>query len=177
MKRELDMAAAERAPLTPQQRLSLSRRALVRQLNGVSEPHEDQHYRPTQAAEDELEYAHTEAAAALPPLGEPSGRPAGLSGNVWFSMGRSVVQRWWQRHPAQAVGQLARPLLESYARKQPAKLMAIAAATGAVVVLVKPWRLLSVTAVLAAVLKTSDVADVVNTLMQKNSSPPRKDPS
>jgi hypothetical protein len=171
------MAAAERAPLTPQQRLSLSRRALVRQLNGVSEPHEDQHYRPTQAAEDELEYAHTEAAAALPPLGEPSGRPAGLSGNVWFSMGRSVVQRWWQRHPAQAVGQLARPLLESYARKQPAKLMAIAAAAGAVVVLVKPWRLLSVTAVLAAVLKTSDVADVVNTLMQKNSSPPRKDPS
>jgi hypothetical protein len=130
MKRELDMAAAERAPLTPQQRLSLSRRALVRQLNGVSEPHEDQHYRPTQAAEDELEYAHTEAAAALPPLGEPSGRPAGLSGNVWFSMGRSVVQRWWQRHPAQAVGQLARPLLESYARKQPAKLMAIAAAAG-----------------------------------------------
>ena len=177
MKREPDMAAAERAPLTPQQRLSLSRRALVRQLNGVSEPHEDQHYRPTQAAEDELEYAHTEAAAALPPLGEPSGRPAGLSGNVWFSMGRSVVQRWWQRHPAQAVGQLARPLLESYARKQPAKLMAIAAAAGAVVVLVKPWRLLSVTAVLAAVLKTSDVADVVNTLMQKNSSPPRKDPS
>jgi hypothetical protein len=177
MKRELDMAAAERAPLTPQQRLSLSRRALVRQLNGVSEPHEDQHYRPTQAAEDELEYAHTEAAAALPPLGEPSGRPAGLSGNVWFSMGRSVVQRWWQRHPAQAVGQLARPLLESYARKQPAKLMAIAAAAGAVVVLVKPWRLLSVTAVLAAVLKTSDVADVVNTLMQKNSSSPRKDPS
>ncbi|MGJ7569826.1 hypothetical protein ACSFBX_04770 [Variovorax sp. RB2P76] len=177
MKRELDMAAAERAPLTPQQRLSLSRRALVRQLNGVSEPHQDQHYRPTQAAEDELEYAHTEAAAALPPLGEHSARPAGLSGNVWFSMGRSVVQRWWQRHPAQAVGQLARPLLESYARKQPAKLMAIAAAAGAVVVLVKPWRLLSVTAVLAAVLKTSDVADVVNTLMQKNSSSPRKDPS
>ncbi|MGJ7557073.1 hypothetical protein ACSFBI_24040 [Variovorax sp. RB3P1] len=169
------MAAAERAPLTPQQRLSLSRRALVRQLNGVSEPHEDQHYRPTQSAEDELEYAHTEAAAALPTLGESSGRPAGLSGNVWFSMGRSVVQRWWQRHPAQAVGQLARPLLESYARKQPAKLMAIAAAAGAVVVLVKPWRLLSVTAVLAAVLKTSDVADVVNTLMQKNSSSPRKD--
>ena len=172
------MAVAERSPLTPQQRLSLSRRALVRQLNGVSEPHEEQHYRPTQVAEDELEYAHAEAAAALPPLGERNGRPqGGLSGNLWFSMGRNVVQRWWQRHPAHAAGQLARPLLESYARKQPAKLMAIAAGTGALVVLVRPWRLLSVTAVLAAVLKTSDVADVVNTLMQKNSSSPRKDPS
>ena len=78
--------------------------------------------------------------------------------------------------PAHAAGQLARPVLEHYARKQPAKLMAIAAATGAALVLVRPWRLLSVTAVLAAVLKTSDVADVVNTLMQKNTSPPRKDP-
>jgi hypothetical protein len=54
--------------------------------------------------------------------------------------------------------------------------MAVAAAPGAVLVLVKPWRLLSLTAVLAAVLKTSDVADIVNTLMQKTTSPPRKDP-
>jgi hypothetical protein len=30
---------------------------------------------------------------------------------------------------------------------------------------VKPWRLLSVTALVAAVLKTSDVADMVTTLM------------
>jgi len=39
----------------------------------------------------------------------------------------------------------------------------------------KPWRLLSITAVLAAVVKTSDVADMVTTLMQKNANP-RKDP-
>lgn len=169
------MAAAERALLTPQQRLSLSRRALVRQLNGISETRDDRHHLPTQTAEDELEYAHHDAAAALPPHGEHKERFRGLKGNIWFSMGRSVAQRWWQRHPAHAVGQLARPLLESYARTQPAKLMALAAATGAVAVLVKPWRLLSVTAVMAAVLKTSDVADVVNTLMQKNSSPTRKD--
>jgi len=86
-----------------------------------------------------------------------------------------MAERWWRRHPAHAAAQLARPLLEHYARKEPAKLMAVAAATGAVLVLVKPWRLLSVTAVLAAALKTSDVADIVNTLMQKT-TPPRKDP-
>lgn len=77
--------------------------------------------------------------------------------------------------PANAVGQLARPLLDRYAREQPAKLMAAAAAAGALVVLVKPWRLLSITAVLAAALKTSDVADLVTTLMHKNPSPSRKD--
>jgi hypothetical protein len=54
--------------------------------------------------------------------------------------------------------------------------MAIAAATGAAIVLVKPWRLLSLTAVLAAVLKTSDVADVINTLMHQKNTSPRKDP-
>ena len=91
-------------------------------------------------------------------------------------MARSMTERWWRRHPAHAMGQLARPVLEHYARKEPAKLMAISAATGAALVLLKPWRLLSFTAVLAAVLKTSDVADVVNTLMQKNSSA-RKDPT
>jgi hypothetical protein len=86
-----------------------------------------------------------------------------------------VVRRWWRRHPANAAGQLARPLLERYAREEPAKLVGAAAAAGALVVLVKPWRLLSITAVLAAVVKTSDVADMVTTLMQKNANP-RKDP-
>ncbi|SEJ60213.1 hypothetical protein SAMN05444746_102754 [Variovorax sp. OK212] len=167
------MVSAERAPMTPQQRLSLSRRALVRQLNGGAD---DREYARQAAADpssydesdDDLEYAH-DSSDAIP-------RRRQGSGNVWLSVGRNVVERWWQRHPAHAAGQLARPLLERYARKEPAKLMAIAAATGAVVVLVKPWRLLSATAVLAAVLKTSDVADIVTTLMQKTSSPPRKDP-
>ena len=69
-------------------------------------------------------------------------------------------------------------MLEHYARKEPVKVMAVAAATGSLLVLVRPWRLLSATAVLAAVLKTSDVADLITTLMSKSPSsprPPRKD--
>lgn len=168
------MASVERPPLTPQQRLALSRRALVRQLHGGAHDSDHEHHAPRMAADavhadrdgdDDLEYAHHDMPDAAP-----------RSGNVWLGIGRSVVERWWRRHPAHAAGQLARPLLERYARKEPAKLMAIAAATGAVVVLVRPWRLLSATAVLAAVLKTSDVADIVTTLMQKTTSPPRKDP-
>ena len=168
------MVSAERHLLTPQQRLALSRRALVRQLNDGADAPDN----------DDLEYAQHEASAAAPPhdqhprnpRGERGRREGGGRNNVWLGVGRSVVERWWRRHPAHAVGQLARPLLEHYARKEPAKLMAAAAATGAVLVLVRPWRLLSATAVLAAVLKTSDVADLVNTLMQKTPSPPRKDP-
>ncbi|MEJ7687246.1 MAG: hypothetical protein WKG52_09795 [Variovorax sp.] len=141
--------AAEHENLTPQQRLALSRKALVYQLQGG---------RPAPRASD--------AASA-----SPSDRPAGLLDHfAWTSVARSMTQRWWRRHPANAVGQLARPLLDRYARDQPVKLVTAAATIGVLVVLVKPWRLLSVTALLAALLKTSDIADIVTALMHKRSN-------
>lgn len=172
------MNSDERSSLTPQQRLALSRRALVRQLNGDADAANDDaqpRAERDRELEDELEYAFDDPSAAAPRRKRHPQNPRRGRNNVWLSMGRGVVERWWRRHPAHAIGQLARPLLEHYARKEPAKLMAAAAATGAVLVLVKPWRLLSTTAVLAAVLKTSDVADLVNTLMRKTTSLPRKD--
>ncbi|RZL68272.1 MAG: hypothetical protein EOP77_01875 [Variovorax sp.] len=141
--------ADELSSLTAKERLAISRRALVNQLQGgkrAPAPADDSH-------------------------GEPSTVEPRSSGFLdrfpWASVARNVGERWWRRHPANAMGQLARPLLERYARKQPFKLVAAASAVGALAVLVKPWRLLSVTAVLAALLKTSDVADVVNSLMHK----------
>lgn len=135
----------------------MSRRALVVQLQG-SRPGSEQH-----DPQDDL--------YALP---EAPRRPGAFDQFAWSAVARGVVRRWWRRHPANAVGQVARPLLERYAREEPAKLIGAAAAAGALAVLVKPWRLLSITAVIAAVIKTSDVADMVTTLMQKNANP-RKD--
>jgi hypothetical protein len=162
------MASVDPTRLTPTQRLAISRRALVKQLNGGSAPRDEVRLDPEA---EEFEYAHRGSATA-----HARDALSGRGRTVWTDVALSMAQRWWRRHPAHAVGQLARPVLEHYARKEPAKLIAVAAATGAVLVLVKPWRLLSLTAVLAAVLKTSDVADIVNTLMQKTQSPPRKDP-
>ncbi len=138
----------DRDALTPQQRLAISRRALVQQLRG-------------------------EAPAPLPqPLrggGTSTVRKPGFFDRfAWTPVLRSVAGRWWRRHPANAVGQITRPLLERYAREQPAKLVTIAAASGAVVVLLRPWRLLSVGAVIAALLKSSDIADMVTTVMRRN---------
>jgi hypothetical protein len=147
--------AVEQRELTPQQKLAISRRALVQQLQGDEAGIDE----PSPSASERQRMRHTGIFDQVP----------------WISMARRVTRRWWRRHPANAVGQLARPLLDRYAREQPVKLMAGAAAAGALIVLVKPWRLLSITAVLAAVLKTSDVADIVTTLMHKNPSPPRKD--
>ncbi len=142
--------AGEHENLTPQQRLALSRQALVYQLQGG---------RPAVEVSDDPS-----------PASLPRRRVGILDQFAWTSVARSMTQRWWRRHPANAVGQLARPLLDRYAREQPAKLVAAAAAAGALVVLVKPWRLLSATALIAALLKTSDIADVVTTLMHKRSN-------
>ncbi|MGK6309598.1 hypothetical protein [Variovorax sp. DT-64] len=148
---------AEHEGLTPQERLAISRRALVAQLQGRGQRAYDRE--------------PVEEAAA-----QRTRRETIIDRVPWAAMARNVVQRWWHRHPANAAGQLARPLIERYAREQPAKLIAAAAGTGALIVLIRPWRLLSITAVLAAVLKTSDLADLVTTLMHKNpNSPPRKD--
>jgi len=97
------------------------------------------------------------AAAPLPPLA------AGL------------VRRWWRRHPVHAAGQLARPVLQHYARTRPAELMLGSAALGSALVLLRPWRLVSATAMAALLLKGSDVADVVNTLLTKPARP--RDPA
>jgi hypothetical protein len=147
----------EQEALTPQQRLAVSRRALVEHLQG-----RDRHA------------ARYPSADVAGPESPP--RETLIDRIAWASVARNVVQRWWRRHPANAAGQLARPLVERYGREQPAKLVAAAAGAGALIVLIRPWRLLSITAVLAAVLKTSDVADLVTTLMHKNpDSPPQKD--
>lgn len=147
--------------LDPRERLALSRKALIAQLGGEDHAPES--------------HAQTMTAPAARPR-EEGGVKEGMATwmAAWVPIARNVARRWWRRHPVNAAGKLARPLLEQYARKQPAKLVAAAAAAGALVVLFKPWRLLSITAVVAAALKTSDVADMVTTVMQKNANP-RKD--
>ncbi len=140
-----------RDALTPQQRLAISRRALVQHLRGDPPP--------------ELPDART--ASSIP---RKTAKSKLLDRITWMPMVRSVAQRWWRRHPANAVGQLARPVIDRYARDQPGKLVAVAAASGAVIVLIRPWRLLSAGAIVAALMKSSDIADMVTTLMRTTQS-------
>lgn len=149
--------AIDSSSLTPQQRLAISRRALFSELD---------------YERDEVRQ-HAEHGSEDPDL-FPSPvvrRPKStglLAGFPMLAVARNVGERWWRRHPANAMVQLGRPVLARYARRQPVKLIAYAAGTGALLMILRPWRLLSVTALAAAVFKTSDVADMVTTLMQSN---------
>lgn len=134
--------------LTPQQRLAISRRALVNAFHGESE---------SQAYQGRAQRAGL------------------LDRTRWGPAARKLAQRWWRRHPANAASKLARPVFEKYAREEPIKLVAAAAAVGALLVVTRPWRLLSAGAVMAAVFKSSDIADMVNTLLQRSSNDARQD--
>jgi len=151
--------ADEQERLTPQERLAISRHALLEQWGALA-PANDAYEAP---------YA-THPQDMLP----GASAPASPRGFPWKMLVQDGARRWWRRHPANAATVLLRPALERQARDHPLQLVATAAAVGAIVVLAKPWRLLSATAIAAALFKSSDVADVVTTLMRRV-PPPRKD--
>ena len=108
---------------------------------------------PGTAAE---EAAIAQSTEAVPPaMARRRARPAAarawsLSGLVDSDTGRALstgalaaqrlVNAWWRRHPLHVVADIGEPLLEKYARRHPYRLLAIAAALGAAVVVLKPWR-------------------------------------
>ncbi|MET0210322.1 MAG: hypothetical protein ABW220_14855 [Burkholderiaceae bacterium] len=103
--------------------------------------------------------------------------PAGRSkpSLLGVAVGKSVVGRWWKRHPLSSVAQLAEPLLEGYAQRSPARLVGYAAGAGALFMLLKPWKLLSVATVATLVLKSSDISAMVSDALAKTSLVPAAD--
>lgn len=171
------MSAEPSSLLTPQQRLALSREALVTQLEGGRA----RRARRVADSEDRLFVQALPGQVPEKPRWPEETEPPEATASrfdrfAWPSLVRGVLRRWWRRHPANAAGQLARPLIERYAREEPAKLVAVSAAGGALLVLIRPWRLLSLASIVALALKTSDVADLVTSLIQNNANP-RKEPT
>jgi hypothetical protein len=105
--------------------------------------------------------------------GEPGG---GLAS--WFAGFRRAASSWWRQQPASMGVELAMPLLSEYASKKPARFLALAAAVGAVVMVARPWRLISATGVLVALLKSSQLSGLIMSAMSAGDyprdRPPRK---
>lgn len=122
--------------LTPKERLAASRKAIVRYMN-----HEE--------ARDNTESGNS-AADGLDGFGDAPG-----GDGMWAGI-KHTAKVWWQHHPAQLALNLAKPALGRYAEEKPLQLLGIAAGLGAAAVLIRPWRLMSVTGLLFAALKASD---------------------
>lgn len=130
--------------LTPQERLAISRKAIVRHMN--------RHHRETEELSDE-DFDDADET-----------RPAS---HGTLSIIKHAARVWWHRHPASAAAELARPLLSDYARGHPFKLLGISAAVGAAVVVIRPWRMMSVGGLVVAAVKSSGLT---NTLVSMLSS-------
>jgi len=96
----------------------------------------------------------------------------------WFATLKRAASGWWQQHPAHLGVELATPALSDYAGRKPVQFLAIAAGVGAVVMLTRPWRLISVTGLLMAVLKSSQLSGMVMAAMaggdHSGDRPPRR---
>ncbi|MCM2253481.1 MAG: hypothetical protein NDJ19_14060 [Ramlibacter sp.] len=57
--------------------------------------------------------------------------------------------------------ELATPALSAFAQRKPLQFLGIAAASGALLVIARPWRLVSVTGLLVAIAKSSQLSTVL----------------
>lgn len=83
----------------------------------------------------------------------------------WAARLRRAGSTWWRHHPAHAGLELARPVLESYARRAPVTYLAVAAVAGAALVFTRPWRLISASGLLLGLLKSSQLSALVLSAM------------
>lgn len=140
-------------PLPASSRLQQSRQALLVQLG---------HAEPSGQANVP---SGTHSAASV---------SGGGTGSVWWRLLKRTALRWWQRHPASTVTEVAMPLLGAYTRQEPLKVLGVAALLGAAVVVTRPWRLLSAGALLAATFRPADMsALVLSMLTQVSAEAPR----
>ena len=86
-------------------------------------------------------------------------------GEGWFGHLSHAVRAWWRYHPAHMAVDLAAPLMRCYARRKPWQLVGISFATGAALTFARPWRLISLTTLAVAVLKSSQLSNLLMAAM------------
>lgn len=97
-------------------------------------------------------------------------------GEGWFAHAGHALRSWWRYHPARMAADLATPVLSTYARRKPVQFLGIAAAAGALFLLARPWKLISVTGVVVALLKSPQVAGLIMSAMSSSQNPRDDEP-
>jgi hypothetical protein len=132
---------------SPQERLAISRRAIVRNMSRDSRSRDD---------------------ADSPNPDETEQRPASSGSSGTWEVVKHAIQAWWHHHPVSMAFDLARPAIGHYAEDKPFKLLGIAAGLGAAAVLFRPWRLVSLGGVLLAALKSSELSGTLHSVLSSS---------
>jgi len=94
-----------------------------------------------------------------------------------LSVARDALHSWWQFHPARTAVAIAQPVLAEYAHRRPLKLLGIAAGVGATLVVVRPWKLVSVGGLAVTALKSSQVSSLALSMLASRQKNTHKDPA
>lgn len=132
------------------QKLARSRQAILAHVARRQRRHDPQQEPPEPGLEDDGAYAYEEP----PPPGDG-----------WFGHLRHAMGTWWRHHPAHMAVELVSPLMRGYARRKPVQLLAISVAAGAALALARPWRLISLTTLAVALLKSSHLPGLLMAAM------------
>lgn len=118
-----------------------------------------------------LAYLQQGHAKDAPAHGAQDAASSPAAATPWRSA-REALRRHWQDHPARLAAELVAPLLSHWGRRHPLAFLGIAAAIGATLVMARPWKLISVTGVLVAALKSSNLASLALSALATRRTPP-----
>jgi hypothetical protein len=122
-----------------------------------------EHVARRQRRHDPREEIEGQAFRADDDFGTPREPPPAKGG--WLGHVGHAVRTWWRYHPAHMAVDLAAPLMHEYARRKPVQLLALSVAAGAALTFARPWRLISLTTLLVAVLKSSQLSQLLMAAM------------
>ena len=116
---------------------------------------------PAVAKADKSRTARTSAFNRDTHSTSPSKRSSNARNNVdsidWMGLIKAGAATWWRDHPVHMGATALKPVLADYVRRKPVATLATAAAAGAALVLFRPWRIASVTALAMSLVRSSNL--------------------
>ena len=143
---------------TPQERLAASRKAIVRHMERGDDASQ------TSAADGTDTYNAN--GGTTDTVGSRHGH-----GNSHWNVIKKAAWAWWHHHPANVAFDVAKPVVESYTRNHPLKVLGIAAGLGAAAVWIKPWRLVSVGGLTALAMRSTNISGAIFSMLTPSRTP------
>lgn len=109
------------------------------------------------------------AVAAATHLADQPARARKPNNNVntidWMGLVKAAASTWWRDHPLHVGTAVLTPVVTDYVKRKPAATLAVAAAAGAALVLIRPWRIASVTALGMGLIRSSNLPVIAASLV------------
>ena len=84
-------------------------------------------------------------------------RSGDANGIDWVGLAKAGVSTWWRDHPLHVGSTVLKPVVADYVKRKPLATLSVAAAAGAALVLIRPWRIASVTALGMSLVRSSNL--------------------